>query len=101
MPLPVEIYSPFNIKQRQSHYTFKNEEVGELVERLRHGGPPSLRDVQLAGDHHVIGAVFGGQEEDAVRVGLVVQEGDATLAQVVGVVLHFDHQVWRTKVVGK
>lgn len=77
------------------------EEVGELVERLRHGGPPSLRDVQLAGDHHVIGAVFGGQEEDAVRVGLVVQEGDATLAQVVGVVLHFDHQVWRTKVVGK
>ena len=69
------------------------EEVGELVERLSHSGPSSFWDVQLSCDHHVIGAVLGGQEEDAVRVRFVVEEGDSSLAQVVGVVLHLDHQV--------
>lgn len=69
------------------------QEVGELIECLSHGGPSRRRDVQLPCDHHVVGPVLGGQEEDAVRVRLVVQEGDASLAEVVGVVLHLNHQV--------
>lgn len=69
------------------------QEVGELVERLGHCGPSSLWDVKLPCDHHVIGTVLRGQEEDAVGVGFVVQEGDSSLAQLVGVVLHLDHQV--------
>ncbi len=69
------------------------QEVGELVERLGHYGPPSLWDVQLSRDHHIIGTVLRGQEEDAVGVGFVVQEGDPSLTQFVGVVLHLDHQV--------
>lgn len=69
------------------------QEVGELIERLHHGGASSLRDLQLPCDHHVVGAVLGRQEEDAVRVGFIVQEGDASLAEVVGVVFHLNHQV--------
>lgn len=69
------------------------QEVGELIERLHDGGAPSLRDLQPPCDHHVVGAVLGRQEEDAVRVGFIVQEGDASLAEVVGVVFHLNHQV--------
>lgn len=70
------------------------EEVGELVEGLGHDGLPGLGDVQFARDHDVVGAILGGQEEDAVRVGLVVQERHATLADVISVVLHLNHQVF-------
>lgn len=48
------------------------QEVGELVERLSHCGPPSLWDVQLSCDHHIIGTILRGQEEDTVCVGFVV-----------------------------
>lgn len=70
------------------------EQVGELVQSLLHHRPPRLWDVQPARDHHILVAVLGGQEEDAVGVGLVVQHGDACLVHIVGLVLHLDHQVW-------
>lgn len=70
------------------------EQVGELIEGLGHGGPPSLRDLQRAGADRLVGAILGQQDEVAVGVGLVVQEGDPTLAQLTGVVLHLNHQVW-------
>lgn len=69
------------------------QEVGELIECLRHCGPSSRWDVELSCDHHIIGTVLRGQEEDAVCVGFVVQEGDSSLAKVVGVVFHLNHQV--------
>lgn len=69
------------------------QEVGELIECLGYCGPSSLRDVHLSCDHHVVRAVLGGQEEDAVCVGFIVQEGDPSLAEVIGVVLHLNHQV--------
>ena len=84
-------------------YNYINEEglgvqkVGELVECLGHRGPSSLRDVELPCDHHIIGPVFGRQEEHTFCVGLVVEEGYPPLAQVVGVVLHLDHQVCETE----
>lgn len=69
------------------------QQVGELVERLRHCGLSGLRDVQLPCDHHIVGTVFGGQEEHPVCVSLVVQEGDPSLTHVIRVVLHLNHQV--------
>lgn len=73
------------------------QEVGKLVERLAHDGLPCLWDVQLPRDHHIVGTILRRQEEDAFRVGLVVEEGDSSLAQLVGVVLHLDHQVCETE----
>lgn len=73
------------------------EEVGELVECLGHCGTSRLRDVQLPCDHHIIGTILGGKEEDAVCVRLVVQERNSPLVQVTGVVLHLNHQVCETK----
>lgn len=55
------------------------QQVGELIEGLCHCGPAGLWDIQLAGDHDIIGSVFWRQEKDAVRVGFIVQERDATL----------------------
>src|SRR4029434_8216411 len=49
-------------------------------------------DVQLARDHDVVGAIFGGEEEDTVRVVLIVQEGDTSLTQGLSVIIHFTHQ---------
>lgn len=73
--------------------SFAVEEVGELVQRLGDRSPAGFWDIQFAGDHDVVGAILRGQEEDAVGVGLVVQERDPALADVVAVVLHFDHQI--------
>lgn len=72
---------------------FAVEQVGELVQCLGDRSPAGFWDIQFAGDHDVIGAILRGQEEDAVRVSLVVQERDPALAYVVSVVLHFDHQI--------
>lgn len=70
------------------------EQVGELVEGLRHDGPAGLRHVHASRQHRGgVGAVLGGQEEVALRVRLVVQEGDARLARLARVVLHLHHQV--------
>lgn len=69
------------------------QEVGELIERLHHGAAPSVWDLQPSRNHHVVGAVLGRQKEDTVRVGFIVQEGDPTLTEVVGVVFHLNHQV--------
>ncbi len=73
--------------------SFAVEQVGELVQRLGDRSPAGFWDIQFAGDHDIVGAILRGQEEDAVSVGLVVQERDPALADVVSVVLHFDHQI--------
>lgn len=70
------------------------EQVGELVESLGHNSLAGFWDVQLARDHDIISAILGGQEEDTVCVGFVVQEGDPSLTYVIGVVLHFNHQIY-------
>lgn len=76
---------------------FAVQKVRELVQRLGDRCPAGFWDVQFAGNHDVVGAIFRGQEEDAVRVRLVVQERDPTFAYVVRVVLHFDHQICTKK----
>lgn len=73
--------------------SFAVEQVGELVQRLGDRSPAGFWDIQFAGDHDVVGAILRGQEEDAVCVGLEVQERDPALADVIGVVLHFNHQI--------
>lgn len=73
------------------------QEVGELVQCLGHSGPSRLWDVELSCDHDIIGTILRGQEEDAVGVGFVVKEGDPSLTQLIGVILHLDHQVCEIK----
>lgn len=71
------------------------QQVGELVESLSHCGFAGLGNIQLAGDHDIIGSIFRRQEKDTICVCLIVQKRDATLAQIICVVLHLDHQVCR------
>lgn len=72
---------------------FTVQQVGELVERLSHDGPAGLWDLDFSREHGIVNTILGGQEEVSVGVVFVVQEGDPGLAQVAGVVLHFNHQV--------
>lgn len=69
------------------------EQVGELIQSLGHDGFATFWDLDFPCDHGVVGAVFGGQEEIPVSVGLIVQKRDPGLAQVIGGVLHLYHQV--------
>lgn len=64
-----------------------------MVECVAHSVPPGFWDLYFSADQRVIAAFLGRQEEVAVSVRFVVQEGDATFAHITGVVLHFNHQI--------
>lgn len=72
---------------------FAVQEIGELVERLVYNGSAGFWDIQLASDHDIVGSIFGGQEENAVGVVLVVQEWDSSFTQITSVVLHLYHKI--------
>lgn len=69
------------------------EEVGELHQALFHRLSPTLRHIQVPLQWRLTVA----WEEDALCIGLVVQEGNPGANQITGEIHHLCHEVWKER----